>query len=462
LSRVRRIVREEATVAHPRLGFRFSTARSSRRRVLAAGAGAAAALATESAGLAASPHGARPADPPGGPARDSIGTWATGPTAVPPSGVTVLQNQTVRQVVHISAGGDQVRVRLTNEFGEVPLVVGESHLALRAPDGAGTDITPATDRVLKFGGRTSVTVPAGAPVLSDPVALRLPAAADLVVSIYLPEPTRVTTVHGFSFQENVVAAGNVTAARSVTPTTTVTQWYFLSGVSVRPSGPAAASVVAFGDSITDGAFTENNANHRYPDVLAERLRAAPGFPDRGVLNLGIAGNRLLFDPNPPPGSDAEAFAALFGPSGLGRFDRDVLSQPGVGFVIVLLGINDLGHPGAIAPIEETVSSADLIGGHRQLIARARQAGLKIFGGTIMPVKGIDDFFTEENERKRQEVNHWIRTSQEYDGVVDFDAATRDPADPLRLRPEFDSGDHLHPNDAGAAAMAAAVPLRFLR
>lgn len=449
-------------MGHPRMGFRFSTARSSRRRVLAAGAGAAAALATESAGLAASPQSARTAGAHGGSGSDSLGTWATGPTTVPPSGVTVLQDQTVRQVVHISAGGDQARVRLTNEFGDQPLVVGEAHLALRAPDGAGTDIAPATDRVLRFGGRASVTVPAGAPILSDPVALRLPDGADLVVSIYLPGPTPVTTVHGFSFQENVVAAGNVTAARTVTATATVTQWYFLSGVSVHASDPAAASVVAFGDSITDGAFTENNANHRYPDLLAQRLRAAPGFPDRGVLNLGIAGNRLLHDPNPLPGSGAEAFAALFGPSGLGRFDRDVLAQPGVGFVIVLLGINDLGHPGAIAPVEETVSAADLIGGHRQLIARARLAGLKIFGGTIMPVKGIGDFFTEENERKRQEVNHWIRSSREYDGVVDFDAATRDPADPQRLRPEFDSGDHLHPNDAGAAAMAAAVPLRFLR
>jgi lysophospholipase L1-like esterase len=443
-------------VGHPRLGFRYSTARSSRRRVLATGAGAAAALAT-------SPHGARAAGPHGGPRGDAIGTWATGPTTVPPSGVTVLQDQTVRQVVHISAGGDQVRIRLTNEFGDQPLVIGEAHLALRAPGGTGTDIAPATDRVLRFGGRTSVTVPAGAPMLSDPVALRLPAGADLVLSSYLPGPARVTTVHGFSFQENVVAAGNVTAARTVTATATVTQWYFLSGVSVRASDPAAASVVAFGDSITDGAFTENNANHRYPDLLAQRLRAAPGFPDRGVLNLGIAGNRLLYDPNPPPGSDAEGFAALFGPSGLGRFDRDVLAQPGVGFVIVLLGINDLGHPGTIAPVEETVSAADLIGGHRQLIARARLAGLKIFGGTIMPVKGNTfGFFTEENERKRQEVNRWIRTSREYDGVVDFDAATRDPADPLQLRPEFDSGDHLHPNDAGAAAMAAAVPLRFLR
>jgi lysophospholipase L1-like esterase len=300
-------------------------------------------------------------------------------------------------------------------------------------------------------------------MVSDPVPLRLRAAADLVVSIYLPGRTPVTTVHGFSFQENVVAAGNVTAAGTVTPTATVTQWYFLSSVSVRTRARDAASIVTLGDSITDGVQTVNNANHRWPDLLAQRLRTAPGYPDRGVLNLAITGNRVLHDPNPPTGSAAEGFAALFGHSILRRFDRDVGAQPGVRFVIVLLGVNDLGHPGTVAPLSEAVSSADIIGGYQQLIARAHLTGLEIFGATILPFKGDTlGFYNVVNEQKRQQVNDWIRTSGEYDAVVDFDAVMRDRADPLRLRAEFDSGDHLHPNDAGMAAMATGVPLRLFR
>jgi lysophospholipase L1-like esterase len=180
-----------------------------------------------------------------------------------------------------------------------------------------------------------------------------------------------------------------------------------------------------------------------------------------VLNEGISGNRLLHDPNPPPGSPAEAFAAYFGQSALRRFDRDVLAQPGVRYVTVLLGVNDLGHPGTVAAPEEEVSAQDIIDAHRQLIARAHQRGLRIYGGTITPFK--DDtlgFYSPEHEAARDAVNRWIRTGREYDGVIDFDAAVRDPADEDRLLPAYDSGDHLHPNDAGMAAMARAVPLRL--
>jgi lysophospholipase L1-like esterase len=219
--------------------------------------------------------------------------------------------------------------------------------------------------------------------------------------------------------------------------------------------------VALGDSITNGANTVANLNHRWPDLFAQRLRAAR--LDHGVANLGVSGNRLLHDPNPPAGSGAVAFAAYFGHSALRRFDRDVLAQPGVRDVIVLLGVNDLGHPGTVAPAGEVVSAADLIGGHRQLIARAHASGLRIFGGTILPFKGDTlGFYSAENERKRSALNRWIRTGGEHDGVVDFDAAMRDPADPLRLNPALDSGDHLHPNDAGMVVMAGAVPLRFFR
>jgi lysophospholipase L1-like esterase len=227
-------------------------------------------------------------------------------------------------------------------------------------------------------------------------------------------------------------------------------------VSVRTTGDGA--IVAFGDSITNGFQTTVNANHRWPDLLASRLH-----DDVGVLNLGVAGNRLLHDPNPPPGSDAENYAVFFGQSALRRFDRDVVAQPGARYVVVLLGVNDLGHPGTSAPPSEVVTVAELIDAHWQLITRAHLAGLRIYGGTVLPFK--DDtfgFYSPANEAKRQAVNTWIRTSGEYDAVIDFDAAVRDPADRQRLRAAYDSGDHLHPNDAGMAALAAAIPLRLFR
>lgn len=382
-----------------------------------------------------------------------VGTWASVPTGTPATATPVLTDETIRQVVRTSVGGNELRLRLTNEFGTTALRIGAVHVARRAgTDGTATD--PGTDRTVTFGGVRSPTIPAGAPLVSDPVRLPLPAKADLVVSIYLPGPTPVTSLHNFAYQENVVAAGDVTDDAVVTGRT-VTAWYFLSGVSVRTT--ARHAVVAFCDSITNGFETDVNANHRWPDLLANRLR------DKGILNLGVAGNRLLHDPNPPPGSDAENYAAFFGESGLRRFDRDVLAQPGVEHVIVLLGVNDLGHPGTTAPPGEEVSAAEIINAHRQLIVRAHAAGLELLGGTILPFKGDTfGFYSPENEAKRQAVNRWIRTGGEYDGVVDFDAALRDPADPGRLRAIYDSGDHLHPNDAGMAAMAAAIPLRLLR
>jgi lysophospholipase L1-like esterase len=421
---------------------------TTRREMLALASGAAVAAAVSPA-AAASAHG-RPSH--------DVGTWAAPPTTIPPTGLLTLSDQTVRHVVHISTGGDRLRVRLTNEFGNTPLRIGEVRVARRAGSGASTDAVPGTDRGVTFGGHRSALIPAGAPLVSDPVELRVPAAADLLVSIYLPVATPVTTLFAFSYQDNVIAAGNVTAARHVTATQTLQQVLFLSGVSVQST---ASAIVTLGDSITNGANTTANLNHRWPDLLAARLRQA-GI-DRGVVNVGISGNRILHDPNPPAGNPAEAYAAYFGQSALRRFDRDVLAQPGASDVIVLLGINDLGHPGTSAPESEVVSADDLIAGHRQMIARSRQAGLRVFGGTILPFKDDTlDFWSAENERKRQAVNRFIRTGGEYDGVIDFDRAMQAPGDPLHLNPAYDSGDHLHPNDAGMAVMAAAVPLRFFR
>ncbi|GAA3348307.1 SGNH/GDSL hydrolase family protein [Amorphoplanes nipponensis] len=387
------------------------------------------------------------------------GTWSTGVTgpATAPNPETVFDNQTLRQIVHTSIGGRSLRVRLSNEYGAQPLVIGEARVARHA---GGARIVAGTDRRLTFGGRSSVSIPPGAPALSDPVALSVPALSELVVSIHLPRRTVAATVHGSAFQTNYVAAGNVTRSPDLTGAATTTSWYFLSGVSVA-APPRAAAVVTFGDSITDGAITTVDANHRWPDFLARRLQQAA--PDTlGVLNKGIGGNRLLYDGNTLPDPPFGGIGPLFGDSALSRFDRDVLAQPGARAVIVLLGINDIGQPGSIAPASEAVTVDELIAGYRQLIARAHERGLRIIGATLTPFQDttIPGYYTAANEAKRAAVNRWIRTSGEYDGVIDFDRAVRDPAQPLRIRPQYDSGDHLHPNDAGMRAMADAVPLRL--
>ncbi|MBN1173705.1 MAG: SGNH/GDSL hydrolase family protein [Micromonosporaceae bacterium] len=402
----------------------------------------------------------------GGPSvpRVWVSTWASAPTSVPAAGVTTVDDATIRQVVHTSAPGDQVQIRLTNEFGDQPLVIGEARLAVRATGAATTDIDPATDTPVAFNGQPTVIIPAGAAMISDAVALPLPASADLVVSVHLPSSTPITTVHAFALQDNVLAAGNVTAAPSVTPTATIGQWSLLSGVSVRTRAAGAASIIAFGDSITDGYATTVNANHRWSDLLAQRLSGCGKLRSRGVANLGITGNRLLHDePTAPAGHPAEAIAGYFGQSALGRFDRDVLSQPAARYVIVLLGINDLGQPGSLAPQSEAVSVQDIIGAHRQIITRAHAAGLTVYGGTLLPFKGnLLGYDSEANEAARQAVNQWIRTSGAYDAVIDFDAVMGEPGDPLTLRAAYNSGDGLHPNDAGMQAMADAIPLRLFR
>jgi lysophospholipase L1-like esterase len=390
------------------------------------------------------------------------GTWSTAVTgpATAPVPATVFEDQTLRQIVHTSIAGGSLRVRLSNEYGTEGLVIGEARVARRS---TGAQIIAGTDRRLTFGGQASVTVPPGAPALSDPVALPVPALSDLVVSVYLPHRTPAATVHGSAFQTNYVAAGNRTRSPDLPGATTTTSWYFLSGVSVAAPARTAA-VVAFGDSITDGAVTTVDADHRWPDLLARRLQDRPGLRHLGVLNKGIGGNRLLHDGNTLPVDPFAGIGPLFGDSALSRFDRDVLAQPGARYVIVLLGINDIGQPSSIAPASEAVTVDELIFGYRQLIARAHERGLRIFGATMTPFQGtvIPGYYTAANEAKRLAVNRWIRTGGEYDGVVDFDRAVRDPAQALRMLPAYDSGDHLHPNDAGMQAMADAIPLRLFQ
>ena len=378
-----------------------------------------------------------------------VGTWATGPAGLP-SGSPVPQftNQTLRLIVHTSLGGEKLRIRLSNAYGTDPILIGEAHVGLRA---SGSTIVSGSDRPLRFSGQQAITIPVGAFVLSDPVDLDVPDLSDLAVSIYLPNATPAATNHVLALQTSYASgSGNYTGKPGLPAAATITTWPFLTGVDAAASD-AQGMVVALGDSITDGANSTIDANHRWPNLLADRLLAA--HRRLAVVDEGIIGNRILHPGYPPN-------AALFGPAALARFDRDVLGQAGVTHVIVLLGINDIGHPGSSAPESETVSAGDIVAGLKQLIARAHEKGLTIVGGTLLPFENttIAGFYSPEKEVVRQAVNQWIRSAHAFDAVVDFDQALRDPSHPTRLLPAYDGGDHLHPSDAGHAAMANAIDL----
>lgn len=376
-----------------------------------------------------------------------VGTWSTAlhepDLGVPGLSNPGFENQTIRLIAHTSIGGSQVRVRLST-FGAGRLVIGSAHIALRS---TGAGIEAGTDRILTFSGKTSITIPAGAPVLSDPVTLSVPPLSDLAVSIFVPGKTVPAAWHFESRQTTFVSpAGDFTgSALMPSGTTNAVAFFWLAGVEVSTSRQTAA-IVAFGDSLTDGTKSTLDADARWPDQLARRLTEHRGNQPMGVLNEGIAGSRMLRD--------------SLGPNGLARFDRDVLSQSGVTDVIVQLGGNDIF---TINPSEE-VTVDEVIQGHRQLIGRAHEKGLKIYGCTLSPVEGFllpgtpVPVFSPANEAKRQAVNLWIRTSGEYDGVIDFDRVLRDPNSATRILALYDSGDHAHPTDAGYKAMADAIDL----
>jgi len=390
-----------------------------------------------------------------------IGTWATAPQPFIPGSLQTFRNQSLRLIVHTSAGGTKVRIKISNTYGDGPLLIGGAHIARRT---AAAEIDPRSDRMLKFQTKSSTTVAAGLMVVSDPVEMDVPALSDLAVSLFLPQRTEAKTSHSMAKQTSYVSpeTGDSTAAVNFQVAKTIHSWPFLTGVDVEAS-PGAAAIVAFGSSLTDGDGTTADTNGRWPDVLAERLqKGAGGKAEIGVLNEGIIGNRLLHDS--PKGAD-NPFGAGLGQAGLARFERDVLAQAGVRYVIVGLGINDILFPAfPFTPPNEKVSAEDIISGYRQLIARGHRNGVRVIATTNPPFENsafeglVTAFYTSEREAIRQKVNDWIRSSGEFDGVVDLDAVLRDPSHPTQLLPAYDSGDHLHPNNAGCIAEGNAVPL----
>ena len=384
-------------------------------------------------------------------ARHWVGTWAASPSPPYTTGIssTGFTDQTVREIVHTSLGGRVVRVRLANTFGNGPLTVDDAAIA---PSRGGGAIGRGRSMPITFDGSATVTIPRGARVLSDPIAFRVRRDSDVTVSLYLKGPTGPTTWHQLAMENTYVStAGDHVGDRSAAAfPSTVTSWFFLDGLDVAKARQPGA-VVTLGDSITDGFNSTVDANHRYPNFLARRELALPPSRRMAVLNAGISGNRVLND------------SECCGVNVLARFDRDVLAQHGVRDVILLEGINDIGFSQLTDPTtapHTNVSAAQIIFGYEQLILDAHLNGLRIFGATLTPFEGAD-YADAAGEAKREAVNDWIRNRSGFDGVIDFDKVTRDPAHPTRLLPAYDSGDHLHPNDAGYAAMGNAIRLGCL-
>ena len=368
--------------------------------------------------------------------------WVDAWGAVPDSAGPALKAQTVRQVVRVSIGGSALRIRLSNLDGTAPVTIGPVHIALHA---TGSAIQPGSDHALTFNGNASVTIAKGASVLSDAVTMHVAPLQELAVSLYLPSATGPSTAHSDGMATTYITdSGDETSGATLADAEELHSRLFLTDVEVEAVAPAQ-TIVAFGDSITDGHQSTHDANHRWPDLLAARLQAAPGTASIAVVNSGISGNRILHD--------------NLGPSALSRFDRDALEKTGVRWIVLLEGINDIGASSQPPTPQDDVSASQIIDGLRTLIARAHAKGIKIYGATLTPFAVAEwPYYTPQGEVKRQAVNAWIRSSGAFDAVIDLDKITRDPAHPTRFLPAYDSGDHLHPSDAGYKAMADALDL----
>lgn len=371
-------------------------------------------------------------------------SWAAAPVeapADPDRPPPDLTDRTLRQVVRLSSGGTAIRLRLSNELSPLPLVIGRVEVAMADSDGR---IVPGTSRTVRFDGETRVVIPMRAPMLSERIGMPVAPLSRIAISIHLPQGAPSPTIHPHGAATGWMARGDQTTASALTDPTPFYHRLIVAGLDVESARPQR-TVATFGDSITDGVDATRDADTRWPDFLAQRLQRG-GMRNVGVANVGISGNRMLTD-----GA---------GPNALARFDRDVLSVPGISHVIVLEGVNDIGAASRDKAADRP-GADDIIDAYRQMIARARDRGVKLIFATILPYKGAG-YWSDYGEGVRAQVNQWIRTNREAAGFVDLDRAIRDPADPQRMAKAYDQGDALHPNDAGFRAMADAIDLKLLR
>lgn len=391
-----------------------------------------------------------------------IATWAASPQPVdagPKEPLLGIENQTVRERVRVSVGGERIRIRFSNEYGSAPLVIGSA--AVGVPRDVAS-VKAGSIQAVTFGGSKATTIAARAAVLSDAVDFRVPVGGEISISIYFPKRVATPTLHSMALKRAVVSqAGDFTGAEKIAGGAVSRSSISVTAVLV-PASVSQRLVVAFGDSVMDGDGSTVDADDNWPNDLSRRLAKMGEGSKVAVVNAGIGGNRLL--------SDGVGVSEGFGASGLSRFDRDALGLPGVTHVVVMEGINDLAFPGAklgeeyLADPKRARTAEELIAGYRQLIARAHARGVKVIGVTMGPFEGVDfpGYYSEAKDATRQEVNRWIRSGGAFDGVIDFEAVLRDPAHPGRILPRFAYEDHLHPNDDGYRALAEAVDLNLFR
>ena len=375
-----------------------------------------------------------------------ITTWATSPSTLPPTDedYAEIEDQTLRLVIHSSVGGESARLRLANYHGDQFVHIGAVTIAVQAE---GSTIQPASLQSVRFGGAKSVSIPRGAVVLSDPVAFNLPRLSNLVVSVYLPESSGFLTAHALSNQTNYISeSGDHTTDTSLPVEGESPAWNLLTAIDVIHNEQVSA-IATVGDSITDGWGSTLSGNQRWPNHFARRLFADNSIDNFAVVNAGISGNRVTTEGN-----------SLFGQNLQARFERDVLALSKVTHMVLMEGINDIGM--SSSGDVQLISADEIIAGYRNIIVRAHARGIKIFGATLTPYEGAA-YYTEEGEIERQAVNRFIRTSGEFDGVIDFDRVVQDPNNPGRIMPSF-TQDNLHPNDAGYKAMADAIDLDLFR